>query len=105
MDRTRLGAGRRQGRLRTGQQGAADQRITVERQAAAEQSKRVTVLINKPVGFVSGQAEDGYTPAVVLIKPENRWATTLRRNSSTRPSCVRWCRPAASTSIRWACWC
>ncbi len=51
-----------------------DQKITVERQAAAEQSKRVTVLINKPMGFVSGQAEDGYTPAVALIKPENRWA-------------------------------
>jgi 23S rRNA pseudouridine2604 synthase len=50
------------------------QKITVERQAAAEQSKRVTVLINKPMGFVSGQAEDGYTPAVALIKPENRWA-------------------------------
>ncbi|SFC44696.1 pseudouridine synthase [Massilia yuzhufengensis] len=49
------------------------QKITVERQAAAEQSKRVTVLINKPVGFVSGQAEDGYKPAVTLIKPENRW--------------------------------
>lgn len=50
------------------------QRITVERQAAAEQSKRVTILVNKPVGYVSGQAEDGYTPAVALIKPENRWA-------------------------------
>jgi 23S rRNA pseudouridine2604 synthase len=50
------------------------QKITVERQAAAEQSKRVTVLVNKPVGFVSGQAEDGYKPAVVLVKPENRWA-------------------------------
>jgi 23S rRNA pseudouridine2604 synthase len=50
------------------------QKITVERQAAAEQSKRVTVLINKPMGYVSGQAEDGYTPAVALIKPENRWA-------------------------------
>ena len=50
------------------------QRITVERQAAAEQSKRVTVLINKPVGYVSGQAEDGYTPAVALVKAENRWA-------------------------------
>jgi 23S rRNA pseudouridine2604 synthase len=49
------------------------QKITVERQAAAEQSKRVTVLINKPVGYVSGQAEDGYQPAVVLVKPENRW--------------------------------
>lgn len=49
------------------------QKITVERQAAAEQSKRVTILINKPVGYVSGQAEDGYTPAVALVKPENRW--------------------------------
>ena len=50
------------------------QKVTVERQAAAEQSKRVTILINKPVGYVSGQAEDGYTPAVALIKPENRWS-------------------------------
>jgi 23S rRNA pseudouridine2604 synthase len=49
------------------------QKITVERQAAAEQSKRVTVLIHKPVGYVSGQAEDGYKPAVVLVKPEARW--------------------------------
>src|SRR6476646_7919039 len=50
-----------------------EQKITVERQAAAQQSKRVTVLINKPVGYVSGQAEDGYQPAMVLVKPENRW--------------------------------
>src|SRR5260221_2267426 len=50
------------------------QKVTVERQAAAEQSKRVTILINKPVGYVSGQAEDGYQPAVALVKPENRWS-------------------------------
>lgn len=49
------------------------QRISVERQASAEQSKRVTILINKPMGYVSGQAEDGYKPAVVLVTPENRW--------------------------------
>lgn len=48
--------------------------ITIERQAQAEQSRRVTVLINKPIGFVSGQAEDGYKPAVTLVRPENRWA-------------------------------
>lgn len=51
-----------------------DQRVTIERQAAALQSKLVTVLINKPMGYVSGQAEDGYQPAVVLVKPENRWS-------------------------------
>lgn len=49
------------------------QRITVERQAAAEQARRVTILLNKPVGYVSGQAEDGYQPAVTLIKPDTRW--------------------------------
>ena len=49
------------------------QKITVERQAVAEQNRRVTVLLNKPVGYVSGQAEDGYRPAVVLVRPENRW--------------------------------
>lgn len=49
------------------------QRVTVERQAAAEQAKRVTILINKPMGYVSGQAEDGYKPAVALVKAENRW--------------------------------
>jgi 23S rRNA pseudouridine2604 synthase len=49
------------------------QRISIERAASAEQAQRVTILLNKPVGYVSGQAEDGYQPAVVLIKPENRW--------------------------------
>jgi len=49
------------------------QRVTVEAQAARQQAQRVTVLLNKPVGYVSGQAEDGYEPALVLIKPGNRW--------------------------------
>lgn len=49
------------------------QRITVERQAAAEQARRVTILVNKPVGYVSGQAEDGYKPAVVLVTADARW--------------------------------
>jgi 23S rRNA pseudouridine2604 synthase len=47
--------------------------IEVDRAAQKEQGERVTVLINKPVGYVSGQAEDGYEPAVVLVKPEHRW--------------------------------
>lgn len=51
-----------------------EQRITVDRQASAEQARRVTVLLHKPIGYVSGQAEDGYRPAVVLVTPENHWA-------------------------------
>jgi 23S rRNA pseudouridine2604 synthase len=49
------------------------QRITVDAKARYQQAQRVTVLINKPVGFVSGQAEDGYEPAVVLVTPTNQW--------------------------------
>ena len=49
------------------------QRVTIDAKAKFQQAQRVTVLVNKPVGFVSGQAEDGYEPAVVLVTPENQW--------------------------------
>ena len=51
-----------------------DQVITLERAAQARQTSRVTILINKPVGYVSGQAEKGYTPAVALIDARSRFA-------------------------------
>jgi 23S rRNA pseudouridine2604 synthase len=44
------------------------QAITLDKRAAS--ISRVTVLLNKPIGYVSGQAEDGYQPAVTLIKPD-----------------------------------
>ena len=50
------------------------QRIRISPKARAEQARLVTVLINKPVGYVSGQAEDGYKPAKVLVTPQNRWS-------------------------------
>ena len=50
-----------------------EQRITVDAKAKFQQAQKVTVLINKPVGFVSGQAEDGYEPAIVLVTPQNQW--------------------------------
>jgi 23S rRNA pseudouridine2604 synthase len=49
-------------------------RIEIDPAARDHQSGQVTILLHKPVGYVSGQAEDGYEPAVVLIKPENRWS-------------------------------
>ena len=56
------------------------QKITLNRAARDRQQERVTVLLHKPVGYVSGQAEDGYRPAVVLVKPDTHWAddTSLR---------------------------
>jgi len=49
------------------------QHITIDAKARFQQAQRVTVLLNKPVGWVSGQAEDGYEPAIVLVKPQTQW--------------------------------
>ena len=48
--------------------------IEVSKAAQQHQSEIVTILLHKPVGYVSGQAEDGYEPAVVLVHPDNQWA-------------------------------
>lgn len=47
--------------------------IVISSYAKEHQAENVTILLHKPIGYVSGQAEDGYEPAVVLIKPENEW--------------------------------
>ena len=58
-------------------------RIEVSPAALAHQSETVTILLNKPVGYVSGQAEDGYQPAIVLIHPDNQWhGESGKRNAS-----------------------
>jgi 23S rRNA pseudouridine2604 synthase len=51
-----------------------DVRIEIDPRARREQLQRMTVLLHKPIGYVSGQAEDGYEPAVVLVTRENRWS-------------------------------
>ena len=56
-----------------GQKVLPAQRIEIEKRARAEQARRLTVLLHKPVGYVSGQAEDGHLPAVVLVTPESQW--------------------------------
>ena len=47
------------------------QKIALNKAAQAQQTDLVTILLNKPIGYVSGQPEPGYQPAVTLIKPEN----------------------------------
>ncbi|MCF0253605.1 MAG: pseudouridine synthase [Duodenibacillus sp.] len=47
--------------------------IEIAPEARKAQEDFATILINKPVGYVSGQAEDGYEPARVLVTPRNRW--------------------------------
>lgn len=47
------------------------QTVTLDKRA--ETLSRVTILLHKPVGYVSGQAEDGYRPAVTLITPDTQF--------------------------------
>jgi 23S rRNA pseudouridine2604 synthase len=47
--------------------------ITLGAQARKRQSSRVTILLHKPVGYVSGQPEPGYEPAVSLIGAGNQF--------------------------------
>ena len=49
-------------------------RIEIDKVAQGQQANQVTILINKPLGLVSGQAEDGHEPAITLVQPQNRWA-------------------------------
>ena len=49
-------------------------RIEIDKKAQGQQANQVTILLNKPIGLVSGQAEDGHEPAITLIQPQNRWA-------------------------------
>lgn len=74
------------------------QKITVERQASAEQARRVTILINKPMGYVSGQAEDGYQPAVALVNARTRWRND-RAPLQFQPTQLRSLVPAGRLDI------
>ena len=47
--------------------------ISLKSQAAEQQEQRVTILINKPIGYVSAQAEKGYQPAVSLVTSGNQF--------------------------------
>lgn len=50
------------------------QQIKLRTAAQNSQQHRVTVLLNKPIGYVSGQAEHNYKPASVLFEAATRWA-------------------------------
>ena len=54
----------------------AEQNITLASSASKQQQERVTILLNKPVGYVSGQAESGYKPAIRLILPQNQYLSS-----------------------------
>lgn len=56
-----------------GQKVLDSDRIDLNQQAHRQQAERVTILLNKPVGYVSAQPEKGYRAAVELITETNHW--------------------------------
>ncbi|UYL08106.1 rRNA pseudouridine synthase [Bdellovibrio sp. SKB1291214] len=56
-----------------------DVKITLEAEALKQQKRLATILLNKPVGYVSAQPEPQYTPAIRLITPENQFGESKQR--------------------------
>jgi len=73
-------------------------RITVDRAAEHQQAQQVTILLHKPVGYVSGQAEDGHAPAVTLVQARNHWRGDPSRTRFS-PAQLRGLAPAGRLDI------
>ncbi|MGE4369552.1 MAG: pseudouridine synthase [Burkholderiaceae bacterium] len=75
-----------------------NQKITLDRMAQRRQTARVTILLNKPVGYVSGQAELGYRPAVSLITAANQYRAA-KATQRFDPAHLRGLAPAGRLDI------
>lgn len=66
---------------------APGQTLTLNREAQAQLAQGVTLILNKPVGYVSGQPEPGKIPAVRLLTAANRegQAAVPARDASLPP--------------------
>jgi 23S rRNA pseudouridine2604 synthase len=79
-----------------GTRAAADAVITLGGEAKAQQARQATILLHKPIGYVSGQAEDGHQPAVVLVGPQSQMAGDPQR---FRPGSLPGLAPAGRLDI------
>lgn len=75
------------------------QKITLKKQAERAQQSLVTILVNKPVGYVSGQAEGSYQPAVQLVIPENQFLRSATDKPRFDPRMLRGLAPAGRLDI------
>jgi 23S rRNA pseudouridine2604 synthase len=81
-----------------GQQVTLSDRITVDKEAEQQQERQVTILLHKPMGYVSGQAEDGHEPAITLINPRSHWMGDPSKMRFTPPH-LRGLAPAGRLDI------
>ena len=81
-----------------GQRVAPTTAIDIDAKARAVQAHSVTIILHKPVGWVSGQAEDGYEPAIALITAANHWAMDTTK-TPFHPGHLRHLAPAGRLDI------
>lgn len=73
-------------------------KISLERQAARRQTDKATIILNKPVGYVSHQADHGYRLAASLVRADTQFhADKAKRRFD--PSHVRGLAPAGRLDI------
>ncbi len=74
------------------------QAISLDRRARRQQQQAITVLLHKPVGYVSGQPEKGYPAAVSLIRKPSRYKHNTGRQEF-RPGLGKGLAPAGRLDI------
>ncbi|CAL93445.1 pseudouridine synthase [Azoarcus olearius] len=74
-----------------------DARVVLAPEAKKAQAQRVTILLHKPVGYVSGQPEPGYEPAVTLIGGDNQFDRDVAQRF--HPSQLKGLAPAGRLDI------
>lgn len=79
-----------------GTRAAPDAVISLTPEARATQARQVTILLHKPVGYVSGQAEDGHQPAVTLISAKTQ---AVGERLRFQPSHLKGLAPAGRLDI------
>src|SRR5690625_735544 len=65
-----------------GERGEPNATITLHPKAKEQRKQQVTILSNKAVGYVAGQAEKNYRPASVLITPDRQFLPPNQRAGS-----------------------
>jgi 23S rRNA pseudouridine2604 synthase len=81
---------------------APDVQVEVLPQARHQQAGQVTILLHKPVGYVSGQPEDGHEAAATLIGAPSQWRGDARMPGDGRrfaPEHTRGLAPAGRLDI------
>ena len=74
-----------------------DQKVTLDARAKGEQQRLATILLHKPIGYVSGQAESGHKPASTLFLACNQFPQ--EGQPPFRPEHVRGLAPAGRLDI------